>query len=321
MQKKFDVIIIGRGIVGLATAMALLRRAPNSKIAILEKEKELAFHQTGHNSGVIHSGVYYKPGSLKARNCVAGNSKIIEFCRRHDIAVDICGKLIVATNEPEVVSLHKLWHRGRENGVENLTLVDSGGIRKIEPNCTGIAALHVKSAGITDYRAISLKMADLIQAQGGTILTDEEVKSVDIRPDIVVLKTARREIQGSIIINCAGLFSDRVARMCGTKSHARIVPFRGEYYKLRKERTELIRNLIYPVPDSRFPLSGSAFHAPYRWDSHRRPKRRPRFQTGRLSQNGCQPERSGRSCVVPGFLAARFEILVLRPQRNVPFVQ
>jgi L-2-hydroxyglutarate oxidase LhgO len=255
----FDVVIVGGGIVGLATALQAIRRKPDMRLAVLEKEPEIARHQSGHNSGVIHSGIYYKPGSLKARNCVSGAARMVEFCREHAIPFEICGKVVVATDESERAGLNELMRRGTLNGVPGLRMVGPDELRELEPHCAGIAALHVPGTGITDYGQVARKYAELIRSQGAQILTGCQVRAIIRRSGTTVLETTRGAINTVRMINCAGLHSDRIMRLAGEDSALRIVPFRGEYYEIRPERRHLVRNLIYPVADPRFPFLGVHF--------------------------------------------------------------
>jgi L-2-hydroxyglutarate oxidase LhgO len=225
----------------------------------LEKESAIARHQTGHNSGVIHSGIYYKPGSLKAKNCVAGAAAMVGFCREHNIPFDICGKVVVATAESELPGLQELMRRGTANGVPGLAMIDKDRLREIEPHCSGISALQVPGTGITDYSAVARKYAELIEAGGGQILTQCEVRGIKRNTQEIVIETERGAIQASFTINCAGLQSDRVMRLAGDAQGLKIVPFRGEYYEIVHGRRKLVRNLIYPVADPRFPFLGVHF--------------------------------------------------------------
>lgn len=244
-----DVAVIGGGLVGLATAMALAERGAD--VAVLEAEDRLATHQSGHNSGVIHSGLYYKPGSLKARLCVEGARALWSFCEEEGIATRRCGKLVVATQEEELPRLDELERRGQANGLSGLRRLRAEEIREVEPHAAGIAALHVPETGIVDYPAVARAYGRRIERHGGKILLKARVTSV--RPGLVV-ETTSGAVACSRLVNCAGLQSDRIARLCGAEPDVRIVPFRGEYYELAK--TDLVRGLIYPVPDPRFPFLG-----------------------------------------------------------------
>jgi (S)-2-hydroxyglutarate dehydrogenase len=256
---EFDLVIAGAGIVGLATALQALRKKPSLRLAVLEKEPAIGRHQTGHNSGVIHSGIYYKPGSLKAKNCVAGAARMVEFCRQHSISHEICGKIVVATDEGERAGLAELMRRGTANGVPGLEMISVERFREIEPNCTGIAAMHVPGTGITDYSKVARKYAELIEKGGGRILTDCEVRRIARPSGEIVLETKKGAVKTKRMINCTGLHSDRIMRMTGEESGMKIVPFRGEYYELMPASRHLVRNLIYPVADPRFPFLGVHF--------------------------------------------------------------
>jgi (S)-2-hydroxyglutarate dehydrogenase len=258
-DSNFDLVVVGGGIVGLATALQTVTMLPRTRLAVLEKEPEIARHQTGHNSGVIHSGIYYKPGSLKAKNCVEGAMEMVEFCRKHGIPHDICGKVVVATDESELPGLKELMRRGEVNGVPGLSMIGVEQLRESEPHCTGIAALHVPGTGIVDYGRVARKYAELIKAAGGRILTSCEVRGIRQNPGEVVLETTLGAFESTRVINCAGLHSDRIMRLAGEENGLRIVPFRGEYYEIVPQRRSLVRNLIYPVADPRFPFLGVHF--------------------------------------------------------------
>jgi L-2-hydroxyglutarate oxidase LhgO len=258
-DSRYDVVIVGAGVVGLAVGLEIRRRFPRLRLLLVEKEDGVARHQSGHNSGVIHSGIYYKPGSLKARLCVPGAAAMIEFCREHAIPHSVCGKVIVATNEAELPRLEELWMRGEANGLKDLRLVGAEELREIEPHARGLGALVVPSTAITDFRSVSEKYAELIGAQGGTVLTAAVVTGLKQSIDEVVVETSRGAFSARFLINCAGLFSDRISRMAGNESDVMIVPFRGEYYTLIPERAALVRALIYPVADPRFPFLGVHF--------------------------------------------------------------
>jgi (S)-2-hydroxyglutarate dehydrogenase len=255
---RYDVAIIGGGIVGMATAMALTQRRDLS-LVILEAEDHLAAHQTGHNSGVIHSGLYYKPGSLKARNCVEGRIAMYEFCQEFNIAHENCGKIVVATAESELPSLDMLEERGHANGLEGLRRLNADELKEYEPHVSGIAGLHVPQTGIVDYPAVTQKYADLAISRGAEVKLSARVTKFHQSNGEFVLQTPGGEVRCRNLINCAGLQSDRVARMCGVDPKLQIIPFRGEYYEISPEKHHLVRNLIYPVPDPRFPFLGVHF--------------------------------------------------------------
>jgi L-2-hydroxyglutarate oxidase len=251
-----DFIIVGGGIVGLAVALEITRRFPRLNLLLLEKEDRVGRHQSGHNSGVIHSGIYYKPGSLKAKLCVAGAAAMVEFCGEHGIPHSICGKVIVATSQEELQPLEELRRRGQANGVPGVRLVEPAELRDLEPKASGLAALVVPSTSITDYAQVCDKYAELTVQQGGAILTSAEAISIKRGASEVVVETRRGAFSAAYLINCAGLFSDRISRMAGDEPEVMIAPFRGEYYDLIPERSSLVRALIYPVPDPRFPFLG-----------------------------------------------------------------
>ncbi len=254
----FEVGVIGGGIVGLASARALVERGVRS-LVLLEAEGGLARHQTGNNSGVIHSGLYYAPGSLKARNCAAGRDLMYAFCRDNGLAHENCGKLVVATDESEIPALDELARRGQANGLVGIERLSGEGLAEREPHVHGVAGLWVRETGIVDYKQVAAKMADELREQGVQIRTSSRVREIDVRSSSFVLRTTDSEIEVRNLLNCGGLQCDRVARMCGLKPELRIVPFRGEYYKLVPGRESLVRNLVYPVPDPRFPFLGVHF--------------------------------------------------------------
>jgi len=253
-----DVAVIGGGIVGLATALAFAAE-PGRRIVVLEAEDGLARHQTGNNSGVIHSGLYYKPGSLKARNCAAGRDAMYRFCADNGIPHENCGKRVVALDESELGPLAELERRGKANGLTGVKLLTAAELKDYEPNVAGIAGLWVPETGIADYKKVARVMADKLLAGGAEIRTRARVAAVESRPEAFVLRAGDDEVRAKNLINCAGLQCDRVARLCGMTPTVRIVPFRGEYYKLNDDKAHLVRNLIYPVPDARFPFLGVHF--------------------------------------------------------------
>jgi (S)-2-hydroxyglutarate dehydrogenase len=254
----YDFAVIGGGIVGLSTARALLDRYPDAGVLVLEKESGWARHQTGHNSGVIHSGIYYKPGSLKARFCKEGAERLVEFCREYGVSYEVCGKVIVATESGEMPRLRNLHERGVENGlaVEEIGPVE---LKEIEPHATGIAALKVPSTGIVDFVGVAETFAEIVTKRGGELRAGTEVTGISETGNGVELRAAEKSFRARALINCAGLQSDRVAALGGVEAGARIVPFRGEYYDLAPESRHLVKNLIYPVPDPSFPFLGVHF--------------------------------------------------------------
>lgn len=258
MKSIYDYLIIGGGIVGLATAMILGRRFPAARIALLEKEVDLSLHQTGRNSGVIHSGIYYKPGSFKAGFARAGTKSMVEFCRDHGIPHNVCGKVIVATRYSELPILQNLLDRGVQNGLP-VARITAEEVRDIEPYVSCLAGVKVPTTGITDYSLVSRKIGELFVAGGGMIEFGCEVNSFKTGISVQTVETSNGDYQGRFVINCAGLYSDRVARMAGVDPEARIVPFRGEYFELVPEKRHLVNTLIYPVPNPDFPFLGVHF--------------------------------------------------------------
>ena len=255
---RFDVAIVGGGIVGLATAMALLERGHPS-LVVIEAEKQLAAHQTGHNSGVIHSGLYYKPGSLKARLCVEGREALYRFCAEHGIACERCGKIVVATDHSEMPALEALCRRGTANGLAGLRVLSIQELREHEPHVAGVGGLRVSETGIVDFAEVARGYARVVQSRGGQVMTDTRLLGVLRRERRIILRTTRGDIACGMMVNCGGLQSDRIARMCGLRPAVRIVPFRCEYYRLSPAGSALVRNLIYPVPDPAFPFLGVHF--------------------------------------------------------------
>lgn len=261
MDNSFDFIIVGGGIVGLATAYKLQKKFPNLNLLVLEKEDHLASHQTGNNSGVIHSGIYYKPGSLKAKNCVEGRRELVAFVKEHDISHDLCGKIIVATDESELSHLDKIYQNGIQNGVEETEYITTKQIEEIEPYCSGLKGVRVGCTGIVDFVAFTNKLAELINNinPGSKILTQHEVMSIKNERDISIVKTSKGEFIAKRIIFCAGLQADRMARMDGVNLSEQVVGFRGDYYELTEKGKHKVKHLIYPVPNPDFPFLGVHF--------------------------------------------------------------
>ncbi len=257
-SNHYDVAIIGAGIVGLATALKLVREY-NASVVVLEAEQEIAAHQTGHNSGVIHSGLYYKPGSLKAKNCVAGREAMYKFCEDNDIAHDRCGKIVVATNPSEIPALNMLEERGHANGLVGMRRLKPEELREYEPHVNGIDGLWVPQTGIVDYKDVARAYVKIIKNNDGEILTNTRVIGFSDDAQGITLTTTNGEITTRNLINCAGLRSDKIARLCGVNPGLQIIPFRGEYYEVIPTREHLVKNLIYPVPDVRFPFLGVHF--------------------------------------------------------------
>jgi L-2-hydroxyglutarate oxidase len=256
--KSYDVIIAGAGIVGLAAGLKLLNKNPRLKVLILEKENGISKHQSGHNSGVIHSGIYYKPGSLKALNCRKGYAQLIEFCKRENVHFDICGKVIVATNENELELLENLYNRGIENGLIDIKKISQEELKEIEPHAYGIKAIHVPYTGIVDFKVVCKRYSELFIEKGGEINFKEKVISVKPGTDLEI-STSSGSFSSKTFVNCCGLYSDEIAKMSSGYSRIRIVPFRGEYYKLKEDKKYLVRSLIYPVPNPQFPFLGVHF--------------------------------------------------------------
>jgi L-2-hydroxyglutarate oxidase LhgO len=256
---SYDVCIIGAGLVGLGVARALTETLPGIEMIIFEKEAKVATHQSGHNSGVVHSGLYYRPGSLKARLCAEGRTALQEFCLAEGIAFNQSGKLVIATGSSQIAALDELELRGRANGLVGLTRLDAAGLREIEPGAVGLAALHVPEAGVVDFPAVAGRLAEILASGRAEIRTGHLVESVKLDDRGALIRAAGNEIHARLVVNCAGLQSDRVAALAGVRSEVRIVPFRGEYYTLAPEAAHLVKALIYPVPDPRFPFLGVHF--------------------------------------------------------------
>jgi L-2-hydroxyglutarate oxidase len=255
-----DLVVVGAGILGIAVARESLLRYPELRVLVLEKEPRIGRHQTGHNSGVIHAGIYYAPGSLKARLCVEGSRDIYAYCDEKGIPYERCGKLIVATRDDELGRLEDLLARAQANGVPDVALVDEGGLREIEPNVRGIRAVHSPGTGIVDFRRVTVALADDVVRMGGTIRTNSAVRDMDVAADgSAELVTSQGRVQARVVITCAGLHSDRLARLTGAPAAPRIVPFRGTYYALRSRSSQLVRGLVYPVPNPAFPFLGVHF--------------------------------------------------------------
>jgi len=253
------IIVIGGGIVGLAVARELLQRVPGAAVTVLEKEAAVGHHQSSHNSGVLHAGLYYQPGSLKARLAVEGIRLMTAFCREHGIAHEICGKVVVATEARELPALDRLWERGRQNGLRDLRRLGPEELREIEPHVAGVAAIHVPEEGIVDYLAVCAALQRAVEVAGGLVRTSTRVTRVEERTAGWMVGTESGAHECDYLVNCAGLFSDRIAELAGIRRTVRIVPFRGEYFMLRPSAQSLVRHLVYPVPDARFPFLGVHF--------------------------------------------------------------
>jgi L-2-hydroxyglutarate oxidase len=255
---QYDVIIAGAGIVGLATGLKMLEKRPQTQLLIIEKEDGPARHQSGHNSGVIHSGIYYKPGSLKAVNCRKGYNQLLDFCNKENIRYDICGKVISATREKELPYLETLYERGLANGLDNIRMISRDELTEIEPHAYGLKAIHVPYTGIIDFKDVCAKYAELISKNTG-IIYNEKVSKIHISGKSVEVITNKNTYTAGYFVNCCGLYSDKVGKLTGSSHNIRVIPFRGEYYTLKEDRNFLVRSLIYPVPDPDFPFLGVHF--------------------------------------------------------------
>lgn len=259
VDKNYDLVVIGGGIIGLATAMRVTEEFPDIKVAVLEKESEVAQHQTGHNSGVIHAGIYYAPGSQKANFCSTGGLLLREYCDKHNIKYDMCGKLIVAVNDEEVPSLMNLYERGTANGALGLKIIEKEEIQDYEPHSTGVKAIFSPNTGIIDYTEVSKSYATQMMEAGGDLITGSELKSISEKDGQIYLETTGGTITAKKILNCAGLHADRVAKMMGVDMGVKIIPFRGEYFSLIPEKADMVKGLIYPVPNPNLPFLGVHF--------------------------------------------------------------
>src|SRR5262245_4187740 len=257
-MERSDFLILGGGIVGLATAWQVTRQFAQASVVVLEKEAELAFHQTGRNSGVLHSGIYYKPGSLRAINCRTGKEVMQNFCEAEAVDYEICGKVIVAVTESELPALDRIYQRGQANGVQ-CEIIDARRLAELEPYAAGVRAIHVPETGIVNYKQVCARLAHRILERGGEIVMHARVESLIPSVGGTVMRSTAGDFEAAIVVNCAGLHSDRVTQMSGQRCDARIVPFRGEYYALKPDAVNLVRNLIYPVPDPSFPFLGVHF--------------------------------------------------------------
>jgi (S)-2-hydroxyglutarate dehydrogenase len=302
MADSFDIAIIGGGIVGMATAKALLESRPRSLI-VLEAERELAAHQTGRNSGVIHSGIYYKPGSLKATLCAAGREAMIRFCSDRGIRHERCGKVIVATEERELPALDELERRARANGLNQVRRCSPGQLREREPHIAGIAGLEVGETGIVRYATVLEEMGKLVAELGGRVRLGARVLDIAVRPRGFVLTTPQGELSCANIVNCAGAHCDSIARMCGLETGIQIIPFRGEYYDLLPHRRHLVKHLVYPVPDARYPFLGVHFTRATDNTVEAGPNAVLAFARDGYTRDIVSPEDLGRLLSFPGFWA------------------
>ncbi len=256
---KYDFIIVGAGIVGLSTAYKLSQKYPHLKILVLDKEDHVAAHQTGHNSGVIHSGIYYKPNSYRAKNCVNGRHQLVDFCEQHEVAYEICGKVIVATDKEDISRLEKIYETGQVNQIEGIELIGEERLKEIEPHAAGVKAIHVPCSGIVDFVGVCKKQKELIEQKGNEVKFNQEVQNIRHFNGSLVAETNSGHFEASWLINCAGLYSDHVAESAGVRPDIQIVPFRGEYYELKPEAENLVNGLIYPMPNPAFPFLGVHF--------------------------------------------------------------
>ena len=256
---QYDFIIIGGGIVGLATGLKIKHKTPAAKVLVIEKEQNIAAHQTGNNSGVIHSGLYYKTGSLKARNCINGYKQLVSFCEDNEIPYELCGKVVVAVEKEQVPIMETLFERGTKNGLKNLKKLRKEELKEYEPHVAGVAGIFVPQTGIINYKKVCEKYAEIILKHNGQINLGEKVMDIRKANRVVNLVTDKSSYEAKIVINCAGLYSDKIARLTEQKLAVKIIPFRGEYYQLRQDKEHLVKNLIYPVPDPSFPFLGVHF--------------------------------------------------------------
>lgn len=307
MKNSADIIIIGGGIVGMATAMILKEKGTHS-ITVIEAENEIAAHQTGHNSGVIHSGLYYKPGSLKAKNCVVGRERLYRFCEENNIEHEHCGKVVIATDESEISTLMMLEERGTANELKGIKRLRGDEIKEYEPHAAGIAGLFVPETGIVNYTPVTNKYAELFRNKGGKIITSCRFLSLEQKTDQLILQTTKGDLECRLLVNCGGLYSDRIAKKCGVEPGLRIVPFRGEYYKLKKEKEYLVNNLIYPVPDPRFPFLGVHFTRMIKGGVEAGPNAVLAFKREGYSRNDISLKDLSQMIMFPGFwkMAAKY---------------
>lgn len=257
-SKDYDLVLCGAGATGLASAWQIVCSYPSLKVLIIEKEPEVAFHQTGNNSGVIHSGIYYKPGGSKALNCKKGYHYLLDFCREHDVPHDVCGKVIVAVNEAEIDGLNRIYERGQLNGLKGLQLLDGPATQEIEPHVECLQSIYVPQSGIVDYKVMAVKMKELLEERGVRFAFGEEVKSIE-QNNRIKIHTGKSIYVSKYMINCAGLYADKLAQLAGFETPFRIIPFRGEYYEFKPAHEYLVKHLIYPVPDPNFPFLGVHF--------------------------------------------------------------
>ncbi len=305
---KNDVVIVGGGIVGLASALNLKKKNPKLKIKVIEKEKTLAAHQTGNNSGVIHSGLYYKPGSLKATNCINGYKKLVRFCDEEGVPYELCGKIVVATKESELPQLEKLYERGAQNGLTGFKKLNSEELKEYEPHVNGIAGFFVPQTGIVDFKVVAEKYGEKIKHADGEIRMEEKVLKIHEQNGHSVVQTNKGDYETKLVVNCAGLYSDKIASLVEKKLDVKIIPFRGEYYKLAKEKEYLVKNLIYPVPDPAFPFLGVHFTRMMRGGIEAGPNAVLAFAREGYTKSKINPAEFIESLMWPGFqkVAAKY---------------
>lgn len=255
----YNVVVIGGGIVGLASALKIKEKNPKFKVAVIEKERTIAQHQTGHNSGVIHSGLYYKPGSFKAKNCVDGYNMMLDFCNSEEIPYELCGKVVVATNDSQLDVLKTLHERGIANGLKDIKTLSEEELKEHEPHVAGVSGLYVPQTGIIDYKVVADRYAEKFKHFGGEIHSSNELVSFQEERGFIHVHTESQRLTTRLVVNCSGLYTDKIAKLSGAKIDYKIVPFRGEYYKIKPEKEYLVKNLIYPVPDPNFPFLGVHF--------------------------------------------------------------
>ncbi len=300
--ETFDVAVVGGGLVGLASAYRLLERSPGLRLALLEKEPGPARHQSGHNSGVVHAGLYYEPGSLKARLCREGREELVELCSDHGIPVYRRGKLVVAVEEGELERLAELARRGRANGIRELQELDAGGLREVEPHVCGLRALHVPETAVVDFGLVAERLAGLLRRQGGDIRLGEPLERVERDGDGLLLETPGGRLRAGALVACAGLQADRVARLAGAEPQVRVVPFRGGYWRLRDAAASLVRGLVYPVPDPAFPFLGVHFTRRHDGDVWAGPNAVPALAREGYSRTSISPRDALAAFAWPGFL-------------------
>ncbi|MBT1703655.1 L-2-hydroxyglutarate oxidase [Chryseosolibacter indicus] len=297
---RYDIIVVGGGIVGLATALKLTEN-PSLKVLVIEKENEVGKHQTGNNSGVIHSGLYYKPGSLKARNCIHGYNLLINFCQQHNIPYELCGKIVVATEERELPLLKNLYERGQQNGLTGFKMLKPEELKEYEPHVTGLAGFFVPQTGIVDYKVVAQHYAEEIRKRGGEIVFGQRVVNIKIENAGVFVETDKSSYESKLLVNCAGLYSDKIAGLTTRDVNVKIIPFRGEYYKLREDKEYLVKNLIYPVPDPNFPFLGVHFTRMMRGGVEAGPNAVLAFSREGYKKSDINLKELGESLAWPGF--------------------